>query len=77
MLTRHLKLKLFKAQETQLNEWLWYLTGVYNWAIKQIEINAGVKKFKVDEKIKKEKGILNGLYGQVHKPVKFHNHSFN
>ena len=40
MITRELKLKLTKAQEKQLSTWLWNLTGIYNWAIKKIKLNA-------------------------------------
>jgi|ERR1035437_2631593 putative transposase len=40
MITRELKLKLNKTQEAKLNEWLWILTGVHNWAIKKIENDA-------------------------------------
>lgn len=40
MLTRELKLKLNKTQETKLNQWLWSLTGVYNWTIRKIQLNA-------------------------------------
>ena len=40
MIVRQVKLKLNKAQEDQLNEWLWHLTGVYNWAIRKIELDA-------------------------------------
>ena len=40
MIVRTLKLKLTKKQEAQLNQWLWNLTGVYNWAIKKIEHDA-------------------------------------
>ena len=40
MIVRTLKLKLTKKQETQLNQWLWNLTGLYNWAIKKIEHDA-------------------------------------
>jgi len=43
MIVRILKLKLTKTQETTLNEWLWHLTGVYNWAIKKIEHDANDK----------------------------------
>jgi len=35
-----LKLKLRPAQERQLRRWLWHLTGVYNWAIRKIELDA-------------------------------------
>lgn len=45
MIIRQLKLKLNKAQETQLNEWLWNLTGVYNWAIRKIELDAKDKVY--------------------------------
>jgi hypothetical protein len=37
MIVRTLKLKLTKTQEATLSQWLWNLTGVYNWAIKKIE----------------------------------------
>jgi putative transposase len=40
MLVRELKLKPNKKLEATLNEWLWCLTGVYNFAIKKIELNA-------------------------------------
>jgi putative transposase len=40
MIVRTLKLKLTRAQEAKLSQWLWHLTGVYNWAIKKIEHDA-------------------------------------
>jgi putative transposase len=40
MVVRKLKLKLNKSQEKTLEEWLWCLTGVYNWAIRKIELDA-------------------------------------
>lgn len=40
MIIRQLKLKLNKTQEAQLNQWLWHLTGAYNWAIRKIELDA-------------------------------------
>ncbi|RPI56458.1 MAG: transposase [Deltaproteobacteria bacterium] len=40
MLVRELKLKPTKRQEATLNEWLWCLTGVYNWASRKIELDA-------------------------------------
>lgn len=40
MIVREVKLKLTPAQESRLNDWLWNLTGVYNWAIRKIELNA-------------------------------------
>ena len=43
MIVRTLKLKLTKKQEAQLDQWLWHLTGLYNWAIKKIEHDAKEK----------------------------------
>lgn len=40
MIQRQLKLKLTKAQEATLNGWLWNLTGVWNFAIRKIELDA-------------------------------------
>lgn len=40
MITRELKLKLTKKQETQLNEWIPILTSIYNFGIRKIELNA-------------------------------------
>ena len=40
MVQYQVKLKLNKTQEKQLNGWLWNLTGVWNWAIRTIELNA-------------------------------------
>jgi len=40
MVTRELKLKPTKAQERTLSDWLWYLTGVYNWGLRKIELDA-------------------------------------
>lgn len=40
MITCTLKLRLNKKQEIMLNEWLYNLTGVYNWALRKIELNA-------------------------------------
>lgn len=40
MLVRELKLKLTKSQSTKLEEWLWCLTGVYNWTSRKIELDA-------------------------------------
>ncbi len=43
MIIRQLKLKLNKAQEKKLEQWFWHLTGVYNWAIRKIELDANDK----------------------------------
>jgi putative transposase len=40
MLQHQVKLKLTKTQEASLNQWLWNLTGVYNWAIRKIKLDA-------------------------------------
>jgi transposase len=40
MIQRQLKLRLTKAQKSQLNDWLWHCTGVFNWAIRKIEQDA-------------------------------------
>lgn len=40
MIQRQLKLRLTRAQETTLGDWLWNLTGVWNWAIRKIELDA-------------------------------------
>jgi len=45
MIVRTLKLKLTKKQETQLEQWLWNLTGLWNWAIKKIEHDAADKVY--------------------------------
>ncbi len=40
MIQCQLKLKLRPAQERLLDRWLWHLTGVYNWAVRKIELDA-------------------------------------
>ena len=40
MIQRQLKLRLTPVQATQLDTWLWHLTGVWNWAIRKIEQDA-------------------------------------
>jgi transposase len=37
MIRREIKLKLTSKQTQKIEEWLWFGTGVYNWAIKKIE----------------------------------------
>jgi hypothetical protein len=41
MIQRQLKLRLTLKQEAMLEGWLWNLTGVYNWAVRKIEQDAG------------------------------------
>jgi putative transposase len=40
MIQRQLKLRLTSQQERQLTTWLWHLTGVWNWAIRKLELDA-------------------------------------
>lgn len=40
MIQTQLKLRLTKAQEATLTEWLFVLTGVWNWSIRKIELDA-------------------------------------
>ena len=40
MVQYQVKLKLNKPQVKRLNGWLWNLTGIWNWAIRKIELNA-------------------------------------
>ena len=40
MIIRELKLRLTTKQKNLLNQWLFNLTGVYNWAIRKIKLNA-------------------------------------
>jgi putative transposase len=40
MIVRELKLKLTKKQEVILNEWLWILTGLYNFVCRKIKLDA-------------------------------------
>jgi putative transposase len=45
MIQTQLKLKLTVAQEAKLNDWLWMLTGVWNWAVRKIELDAKDRVF--------------------------------
>ena len=40
MVQYQLKLRLNSKQEVILNEWLWSLTSVWNWAVRKIELDA-------------------------------------
>lgn len=40
MIQSQVKLRLSATKEKQLNEWLWMLTGVYNFAVRKIELDA-------------------------------------
>jgi hypothetical protein len=52
MLTRELKLKLNKSQESQLKDWLWNLTGIYNWGIRKIKLDAEMKIYYSEKQFK-------------------------
>jgi hypothetical protein len=43
MIQYQLKLRLNTKQEATLSEWLFMLTGVWNWAIRKIELDAANK----------------------------------
>jgi len=45
MIQTQLKLRLNTKQETILTGWLWNLTGVWNWAVRKIELDARDKVF--------------------------------
>ena len=45
MIVRTLKLKLTSNQEATLNQWLWYLTGLYNFAVRKIGNDARDKVY--------------------------------
>ena len=57
MIQYQLKLKLTNKQEKTLNEWLWILTGVWNWAVRKIELDARDKRY---YSIKKFNNLLAG-----------------
>jgi hypothetical protein len=40
MIQHQIKLRLKSAQEDQLNDWLFMLTGVWNFAVRKIELDA-------------------------------------
>ncbi len=57
MIQVQLKLKLTKRQESTLNGWLWNLTGLYNWAIRKIELDARDRIYHSEFEMK---AMLNG-----------------
>jgi transposase len=40
MIQAQVKLRLSATKEQQLNDWLWFLTGIWNWAVRKIEQDA-------------------------------------
>lgn len=63
MISRHIKLKLNKEQEKEFNSYLFHLTSLYNWTIKRVQVNIGVKTFKVDTDETKNTGYVQGCFG--------------
>lgn len=57
MIQAQIKLKLTSAQEAALSEWLWHLTGVWNWAVRKIELDAKDRIYHSEFDLK---GMLNG-----------------
>jgi len=39
MIQYQVKLKLDRAQQAKLDDWLWRLQAVWNWAIRKIELD--------------------------------------
>lgn len=77
MIVRILKLRLTKKQETQLDQWLWNLTGLYNWGLKKIEHDAKDKIYysnfdfvnliaKHSKRMEIPSHTLQGILAQVH-----------
>ncbi len=52
MIQVQLKLRPTKAQERQLNHWLWHLTAVWNWAIKTIEREPRLSSFDIKQRLR-------------------------
>jgi len=45
MIQRQLKLRLNRQQEEALETWLWRLTGVWNWALRKVELDARDRRY--------------------------------
>ena len=61
MIQYQLKLKLTKTQERIMSQWLWNLTGIYNWAIRKIKMDAEYKIYH------SQKDFQNLLFGHSSK----------
>lgn len=77
MIQTQLKLRLNTKQDAILTGWLWNLTGVWNWAVKKIELDAkdkvfhGAKDFQNllanhGEKMEIPSHTLQGILSQAH-----------
>lgn len=62
MIQTQIKLRLNARQEATLNGWLWNLTGVWNWSIRTIELNA---KDKIYYSAKDFQNLLSGYGGKL------------
>ena len=51
MIQVQLKLRPTKAQARQLDRWLWHLTGVWNWAFRQIEHEPGLSVYDLKRRV--------------------------
>src|SRR5215468_5059805 len=77
MIQCQLKLRLSVAQERELERWLFHLTGVWNWALRKIELDArdGIYHSKYDlEAMLKGHGAKLGIMQQVLKTTVFSAH---
>ena len=77
MIQTQIKLRLTRKQEATLNQWIWHLTGVWNWAVRKIENDAkgeiyySPKMFQNllahhSSKIGIPSHVLQGMLSQVH-----------
>lgn len=67
MIQIQLQLKVTRLQENELKRWLWHLTGVYNWAVRKIELSAKDKIYYTELGFK-------GLLSSHSKKLKIHSH---
>lgn len=66
MVQVQLKLKLRPAQERLLGRWLWHLTGVWNWSIRKIQLDADNTIYHTAYGLK---ALLNGHAATMKMPV--------
>ncbi len=77
MIQSQLKLRLKTSQEAILDQWLWNLTGAWNWAVRKIELDAhdgfyhGAKDFQNllanhGERLGMPSHTLQGILAQAH-----------
>lgn len=66
MIQTQLKLKLRPVQERLLNRWLWHLTGVHNWCVRKVELDARNRIYHSEHDLK---ALLNGHSKRVGIPL--------